>query len=234
MNWTLMESTRAMVTEAGLPKKFWGDAILHVAHIVNRVPTRALKQHITPFEAYTGNKPSIAHLQVFGCKAHVHVPDEQRKKLNVKSLECVHLGYAEHRKAYVCLQRSSGRVVESRDIMFDELNDGQLTHINIRVEDEPGQPEHTPKTIPNVDASGDSNEVHVEDILDGESPEADREESDIDEGTGFTMEETLISVDKRKASQQNAKPTLTRRSERSIPLGPPAPYPHPIPSRKIR
>jgi len=64
-----------------------------------------------------------------------------------------------------------------------------------------------------VNASGVFNEVHIEDILDGESPEAGREESDVDKGTGFTMEETSISVDKRKASQQSIKPTLTRRSE---------------------
>src|ERR1700704_5210928 len=38
MNRTLVESARVMLNEANLPKKYWGDAILHTAHVVNRVP----------------------------------------------------------------------------------------------------------------------------------------------------------------------------------------------------
>lgn len=123
-----------MLNDARLPKKYWGDAILYTAHILNRVPTRALKKNITPHEAFTGNKPSVAHLRIFGCKAHVHVPDERRQKLDAKSFECIHLGYAEHRKAYVCLQRSSGRVIESRDIVFVEGDDEESSRVKISVE----------------------------------------------------------------------------------------------------
>jgi len=62
MNRMLVKSACAMLNEADLPKKYWGDAILHAAHVVNRVPMCALKDNVTPFEAFTGNKPSVAHL----------------------------------------------------------------------------------------------------------------------------------------------------------------------------
>ena len=78
MNRTLIEMARAMLSDAGLPNTYWGDAILYATHILNRVPTHALDEDLTPHEAFTGNKPSVAHLRIFGCKAHVHVPDAKR------------------------------------------------------------------------------------------------------------------------------------------------------------
>jgi hypothetical protein len=113
MNQTIVEMARSMLKDAGLPDKYWGDAVLYSAHILNQVPTRAIDGDITPHEAFTGNKPSVSHLQVFGCKVHVHIPDEKRQKLGAKLLECVNLGYAEHRKAYVCLHRPTSRIFES-------------------------------------------------------------------------------------------------------------------------
>lgn len=74
MNRTLVECARAMLNDASLPNKYWGDAVLHAAHIINRLPTRALDSNTTPHEAYTGNKPSLSHLRIFGCTAHAHIP----------------------------------------------------------------------------------------------------------------------------------------------------------------
>ena len=113
MNCTLIEMARAMLSDAGLPNAYWGDAILYATHILNCVPTRALDGDLTPHEAFTGNKPSVMHLRIFGCKAHVHVPDTKQRKLDAKSIECIFLGFAENRKAYICVQRPSSQVFES-------------------------------------------------------------------------------------------------------------------------
>ncbi|BBH01653.1 hypothetical protein Prudu_011986, partial [Prunus dulcis] len=51
-------------------------------------PTKALN-NITPFEAYSGRKPGIAHLKVFGSLCYVHVPTELRHKLEPKSTKGV-------------------------------------------------------------------------------------------------------------------------------------------------
>ena len=120
MNRTIVEMARALLRDANLPNTYWSFAVNHAAYIINRMPTRTLKQSITPFEAYTGNKPSIAHLRIFGCKGYVHVPDEKRQKLDKKTLECAHLGFSEHKRAFILVHRSSGRIVESRDVHFDE------------------------------------------------------------------------------------------------------------------
>lgn len=44
---------------------------------------------MTPYEVWTGKKPFLSHLRVFGCEAYVHVPKEKQTKLDPKD-EKVH------------------------------------------------------------------------------------------------------------------------------------------------
>ena len=120
MNRTLVEMARCLLHDAGLPDSFWGYAVLHSARILNVLPSRALKRHITPEEAFTGNKPSLAQLRIFGCTAYAHIPKEKRQKLDVKTLQCIYIGYAENRKAYRLYHKPTRRVFESRNVTFDE------------------------------------------------------------------------------------------------------------------
>jgi transposase InsO family protein len=78
MNRTIVEMARTMLRDVQLPNSYWGDAILYSAHILNRVPTRAIPGDVTPHEAFTGNKSSVAHIRAFGCTARVHIPDEKQ------------------------------------------------------------------------------------------------------------------------------------------------------------
>ena len=48
---------------------------------------------MTPYEAWTGEKPGVDGLRVFGCHVFVHVPKDERKKFDSKSRKCVLLGY---------------------------------------------------------------------------------------------------------------------------------------------
>jgi hypothetical protein len=81
MNRTIMEMARCLLHDSGLPRTFWGYAVLHSARILNILPSRALNTQTTPEEILTGNKPSIAHLQIFGCTAYAHIRKEKRQKL---------------------------------------------------------------------------------------------------------------------------------------------------------
>ena len=75
MNRTLMESARSMMNHAGLPDRYWAEAVECAAYIRNRLPTSALTERKTPFEMWSGRKPNISHLKVFGCMAYAHIPD---------------------------------------------------------------------------------------------------------------------------------------------------------------
>lgn len=60
MNRTLCESAHTMLHHAGLPKKFWAEAIATGAYIRNRVSTSALNGNITPYEKWSGKKPDVS------------------------------------------------------------------------------------------------------------------------------------------------------------------------------
>ena len=68
----------------------------------------------TPEEAWNGSRPSVVYFRVFGCVAHMHVPDVKRKNLDAKSLACVFLGVSEEYKAYRLYDPIARKIVVSR------------------------------------------------------------------------------------------------------------------------
>ena len=73
-NRTMMNMVRSMLSNKRIPKSFWLEAVNWSIYVQNRCPTLAVKD-ITPGEAWSGVKPSVEHFRVFGCIAHVHVPE---------------------------------------------------------------------------------------------------------------------------------------------------------------
>ena len=86
-NRTLVEAARCMLKDANIGSRFWAKAVHTVAYLQNRSPTKALDGK-TPEEVYSGYKPNVSHLRVFGCEAYAHVPKERRQSLmtNLKSV----------------------------------------------------------------------------------------------------------------------------------------------------
>jgi hypothetical protein len=65
-------------------------------------------------------KPTVEYFRVFGCLAHVHVPDQRRIKLDDKSILCVLLGVSDESKAYRLFDPVSKKIIVSRDVVFEE------------------------------------------------------------------------------------------------------------------
>ena len=117
-NRTLCESARSMLFDAGLATKFWGEAVVTACYIQNRLPTRAVNK--TPYEIWNGEKPDLKHIRVFGSKAYAQVPSERRTKWDSHSVEGVLVGYSETSKGYRILNPSTGKIIISRTVVFDE------------------------------------------------------------------------------------------------------------------
>lgn len=112
-----MNLVRCMLTEKQVPKTFWPEAVRWCVHVLNRCPTLAV-QNRTPEEAWSGMKPRVEYFKVFGCLAHVHVPDQKRIKLDDKSIQCVLLGVSDESKAYRLFDPVSKKIIVSRDVFF--------------------------------------------------------------------------------------------------------------------
>jgi hypothetical protein len=48
----------------------------------------------SPEEKFTGKKPDVSHLKVFGCITYMHVLDEKRSKVNPKVEKCIFIEYS--------------------------------------------------------------------------------------------------------------------------------------------
>jgi len=52
---------------------------------------------MTPYQAFHLKKPLVAHLQIFGYQAYVHIPDNKWEKLDAKVIEGYFVGLPQNR-----------------------------------------------------------------------------------------------------------------------------------------
>ncbi|CAL1359582.1 unnamed protein product [Linum trigynum] len=90
-----------------------------VNDIVNLTPSVPLKGFI-PEEAWTGKRASYNHLRVFGCRAFVHIPKDERDKLDANTKECIYLRPPKDDFGYQLWDPINKKVVHSRDVIFFE------------------------------------------------------------------------------------------------------------------
>jgi hypothetical protein len=133
-NRTLTDLVNAMLETSGLSKEWWGDAILTVCHVLNKI--LAKNKEITPFEECKKKKLNIFYLRTCGCLAKVNVLINKKRKLGPKIIDCVFLGYAFHRIGYMFLIINSrvsymlvATIMDSRDATFFEDEFPKKLHV---------------------------------------------------------------------------------------------------------
>jgi hypothetical protein len=73
---------------------------------------------------------------VFGCDTYVHVPKENRSKLDKKAEKCIFIGYKDGVKGYKLWNLETKKIVYSRDVVFREVKDVSK-HEFLPTQDEP-------------------------------------------------------------------------------------------------
>uniref|UniRef100_A0A1J3K4I8 Retrovirus-related Pol polyprotein from transposon TNT 1-94 n=2 Tax=Noccaea caerulescens TaxID=107243 RepID=A0A1J3K4I8_NOCCA len=118
-NRTYLEMVRSMMSHANLPKSLWMDALRTAVYILNRVPSKAVPK--TPFELWKGWKPSLSHLQVWGCPAEARIYNPHEKKLDSRTISGFFIGYPEKSKGFrIYCPNHSTRIVETGNARFYE------------------------------------------------------------------------------------------------------------------
>ena len=121
-NRTLVEMARAMLHAQDLGYELWAEAVSNAAYTRNRCPTSALAS-MTPHEAWSGRRPNIGHMRIFGCVAYALNLTSHRSKLDARGTKCLLLGYCEGSKAYRLLSCETKKIIKSRDVTFIEDKD---------------------------------------------------------------------------------------------------------------
>ena len=88
-----------MLSGAELGHELWAEVVGTTCYLVNRLPSSVLDDR-TPHEVWSRNKPSLQNLRLFGCDSYVHVPKENRSKMDKKDEKCIFIGYKYGVKGY--------------------------------------------------------------------------------------------------------------------------------------
>lgn len=126
MNRTIMEKVRCMLHETKLPKFLWAEAVNYSVYLINRQPHS--KIGMTPQEAWTGAKPNLSHIKIFGTKAMIHIPDQKRRKLDPKAEKGYMVGFDINTKGYRLYLPHKRQVIINRNVSF--INEGQFNSFN--------------------------------------------------------------------------------------------------------
>ena len=161
LNRTLVETVRSMLIDSKLHHKFWAEALSTATYLQNQSPTKVI-EGMTPYEAWTKEKPQAKHLRVFGCDAYSHVSKDERQKLDSKARKCIFLCYGKKTKGYRLYDPYQNKIIFSRDVKFNEsehkerteINDDPVRYIELDLTDdtEPvSSPENCPTEQPNAE-----------------------------------------------------------------------------------
>jgi hypothetical protein len=127
MNRSILETMRSMAVEASLPSCLWDEAAKAACYILNRCPTKALMQ-VTPEERFSGRKPDLSHLRIYGATAYVHIPREKRTKLERKAIRTTLLVVFDE----TCLGLASTRPDQSETEFYQKLFSAPKSDKNLR------------------------------------------------------------------------------------------------------
>ncbi|CAL9016331.1 unnamed protein product [Prunus brigantina] len=126
MNRTIVERIRTMLSHAKLPKSFWGEAMMTAVNLINLSPSAPLNGDV-PNKFWSGKDVSYNHLKVFGCRAFVHIPKDERSKLDAKSKECIFVGYGNEEFGYRLWDPVARKIIRTSDPIINEPVDDDMS-----------------------------------------------------------------------------------------------------------
>ncbi|CAI7800395.1 unnamed protein product [Closterium sp. NIES-53] len=162
-------------------------------------------------EKWSGKKPLVDMLRVFGCVGLVHVPKEKRDKLQVAAVWDVHLGLARGSRGWLMWDPKSSTIFTTRDakfmegLMFKECSERGRSNVTIPLGIEVGT--NDPLLIP-IDLSSSSELIEVSHDLGGAEGEAADMEGVLQQGEAHVAEKDDTE---EEMQQPTPSPTLPPR-----------------------
>ena len=115
-NRTMLDMVRSMMSYSSLALSFWGCALQTAVYILNVVPSKSI-QH-TPLELWSGRKPSLRHISIWGCTEHVL--KGKTGKLEPRTEVCLFVGYPKSTRGGLFYSPQDKKVFVSTDATFLE------------------------------------------------------------------------------------------------------------------
>ncbi|KAK8506671.1 hypothetical protein V6N12_038490 [Hibiscus sabdariffa] len=142
-NRTLLDMVRSTMSHTNLPTSFWGYALETAAFTLNHVPSKSVQK--TPHEMWTGRRPNMSFMRVWGCQAYVK--HQMSTKLEPKLQKCTFVGYPKETKGYYFYNPKENKVFVARTSVFleKEFLSKKGNGRNIELEEVQQQQVHEPE-----------------------------------------------------------------------------------------
>jgi hypothetical protein len=98
-NRSIEETVKALLNDQGLSMFLWGEETMTTIYVKNKSPHNILKD-MTPEESFSGRKPNVENIIIFGCPIYSHIPKDKRNKLEPPRKKGIFVGYNDSSKAY--------------------------------------------------------------------------------------------------------------------------------------
>ena len=118
LNRSIIEKTRSLLIDSGLPKVLWAEAACTANYLRNR-QINSLNDSKTPFELAFGTVPDVSNLRIFGSKAYVKTPTSFVDKLDPRCKQGVLVGYTSMSKYRIFIPEEN-KVIITTDLIIDE------------------------------------------------------------------------------------------------------------------
>jgi hypothetical protein len=118
-NRTIMEAVKIMIHDQDLPMCLWEEAAKTTIYVQNQLSHSALGFK-TLEEMFSGKKPEVIHLKIFGCPIFVHIPKEKRNKMDPSGKKGIFVGYCEVFKAFRVYIPGHHHIEIRMDVTFDD------------------------------------------------------------------------------------------------------------------
>jgi hypothetical protein len=166
-----MEAVKTMIHDQDLPMHLWAEAARTTVYVQNKLSHSALGFK-TPEDMFSGKKPEVSHLKIFGCPVFVHVPKEKRTKLDPSGKKGIFVGYFEVSKAFRIYIPDYHHIEISRDVTFDEdatLKKSRRCQLEEVYEEEPVAP-RVAEPVREIITSLDEEILEDHDIIESQEP----------------------------------------------------------------
>ncbi|PKH47914.1 hypothetical protein CRG98_050403 [Punica granatum] len=115
----ILNVARALLFQASLPTRFWGESIATAAYLINIMRIQVLGGK-SPYEILFQRKPNYSNLRVFGSLCYAHHRPRDRDKFAERARKCIFIGYPHGKKGWRMYDLEKEDFFVSRDVRFCE------------------------------------------------------------------------------------------------------------------
>ena len=116
----LAQMMRCMLYSSELGPEYWSYALAHAVYIKNRLYHASL--NTTPFQAFTGKRPNLSRLRIFGSRVYAKKSGDRPAKLDQHAAEGTFLCFSATDSNIYFIDDDTGRVKIGQHVVFDEAH----------------------------------------------------------------------------------------------------------------